>query len=225
VFLRVFVVPAWHTVRVPYPVTLTIEPRYGNRDRLTVAFRLLLAIPHIILVGGIGLSFAVRNGRTDMTSFTGETGLLGGVAWLLAVVSWFTIVIAGEHLNVIRRYTRFYLRWRVRAIAYMMLLVDRYPPFGDQPYPAALAVEDPTAPRDRLTVGFRIILAIPHFIVLFFVLFAWWVTSFVSWIMILITTEYPQGLYDFGVGAFRWLIRVEAYVLLLVDEYPPFSLA
>ena len=112
----------------------------------------------------------------------------------------------------------------VTSIAYMMLLEDRYPPFGDQEYPAGLVLADEAGPRDRLTVAFRIILAIPHFIVLFFVLFAWWVTAFVAWILILVSGDYPQSLYDFGVGAFRWLIRVEAYVLLLVDEYPPFSL-
>jgi Domain of unknown function (DUF4389) len=211
-------------VPVPHPVSITIDPQYRNRNRLTVGFRLLLAIPHIMLVGGIGFSFAARNGVNDSRSFSGETGLLGGVAWLLAIVSWFTIVIAGQHFIVVRRFTRFYLRWRVRAIAYTMLLVDRYPPFGDGAYPAALAIEDPAGPRDRLTVGFRIFLAIPHFIVLFFVLSAWWITSVVAWILILISGDYPQGLYDFGVGAFRWLIRVEAYVLLLVDEYPPFSL-
>ena len=59
---------------------------------------------------------------------------------------------------------------------------------------------------------------------LFFVLCAWWVTTVVSWFAILITGRYPHGLYGFGVGALRWLIRVEAFVLLLVDEYPPFSL-
>jgi hypothetical protein len=84
-------------------------------------------------------------------------------------------------------------------------------------------VVDP-GPRDRLTVALRILLAIPHFIVLFFVVFAWWVTSIVAWVAILLTGAYPQGLYDFGVGALRWLLRVEAYMLLLVDDYPPFSL-
>jgi hypothetical protein len=49
-------------------------------------------------------------------------------------------------------------------------------------------------------------------------------TAVVSWLLILLTGRYPQGLYDFGVGALRWLIRVEAYMLLLVDDYPPFSL-
>lgn len=45
-----------------------------------------------------------------------------------------------------------------------------------------------------------------------------------AWFAILFTGRYPKGLYDFGVGAMRWRLRVEAYVLLLVDEYPPFSL-
>ena len=206
---------------MPYPVVVTIEPLYRGRDRLTVALRLLLAIPHLIFIG-VGLSFAARSGSRDFVSIGGETGLLGGVAWLLAVISWLTILISGVHINIVRRYTRFYLRWRVRAIAYMMLLADRYPPFGDGAYSTTLTIEEP-AIRNRLTVGLRLLLAIPHFIVLFFLVSAWWVTSFVSWVLILITSDYPQGLYDFGAAVLRWLVRVEAYVLLMVDEYPPFS--
>jgi hypothetical protein len=105
-----------------------------------------------------------------------------------------------------------------------MLLEDAYPPFGDAPYPASIEVTDPVAPRDRLTVAFRILLAIPHFIVLLFVLLAWCLTTIVAWFSILLTGSYPQGLYEFGVGALRWRLRLEAYMLLLVDEYPPFSL-
>jgi hypothetical protein len=106
----------------------------------------------------------------------------------------------------------------------MMLLEDPYPPFGDLAYPAGVSVVDPTGPRDRLSVGFRVFLAIPHFILLVFLCIAWWIVSIVAWLMILFTGEYPRGLYDFALGVFRWLIRVEAYMLLLVDEYPPFSL-
>ena len=207
-----------------YPVSATVEPQLADRNRLTTAFRLILAIPHLLLVGGVGASFAVHSGRSDVTSLSGETGLLGTLALLLAVISWFTIVISGDHFTAIRRYTRFYLRWRVRALAYVMLLEDRYPPFGDEPYPAALIFDEPEKPRDRLTVGLRIFLGIPHFIALFFVLCAWWVTTVVAWFLILITGRYPQGLYEFGAGALRWLIRVEAYMLLMVDDYPPFSL-
>ena len=208
-----------------YPVSVTVEPQLANRNRLTTAFRLILAIPHLILVGGVGAGFAVHSGRSDFTSFGGETGLLGSIAFLLAVVSWFTIVVTNEHYTPIRRYTRFYLRWRVRALAYLMLLVDHYPPFDDGSYPAGLTCEDPGQPRDRVAVGLRLLLAIPHFIVLFFVLCAWWVTTVVAWFLILITGQYPRGLFDFGAGALRWLIRVEAYVLLMVDDYPPFSLS
>ncbi len=206
-----------------YPVSLSIEPQLTNRNRLTTAFRIVLAIPHLILVGGVGLGLAVSGGGNDKTSLTGETGLLGAVAWILGIVSWVTILIGGEHINAIRRFTRFYLRWRVRALAYLMLLTDAYPPFGEGPYPTTLTVIDPREPRSRVTVGFRIILGIPHFIVLMFLMFAWWVTAVVAWLLILITGAYPQGLYAFGVDAMQWLIRVEAYMLLLVDDYPPFS--
>jgi hypothetical protein len=116
------------------------------------------------------------------------------------------------------------MRWRVRALAYLMLLEDGYPPFGDAPYPASIEIADPAGQRDRLTVGLRILLAIPHFIVLFFVVLAWCFTTIAAWFTILFTGAYPQGLYEFGVGALRWLLRVQAYLLLLVDDYPPFSL-
>ena len=207
-----------------YPVTLTVEPAITGRNRLTTAFRLILAIPHIILVGGVGFS-AGRNAGAGNSSLGGETGLLGAVAWFLAIVSWFTILFSGQHITGIRQFTQFYLRWKVRALAYMMLLEDQYPPFGDLAYPAGVTVVDPAGPRDRVSVGFRLLLAIPHFILLVFLCIAWWITSIVAWLMILFTGEYPRGLYDFALGVFRWFIRVEAYMLLLVDEYPPFSLS
>ena len=175
----------------------------------------------MILVGGVGFSAARRS---DTISYGSEAGLLGAVAWFLAIVSWFTIVLTGHHIIGIRQFTSYYLRWRIRAIAYLMLLEDPYPPFGDAPYPVSITVVDPTGPRERLTVGLRILLAIPHFLILILLIFAWWITAIVAWVAILFTSEYPAGLYDFGVGVLRWFMRVEAYMLLLVDEYPPFSL-
>jgi hypothetical protein len=83
---------------------------------------------------------------------------------------------------------------------------------------------DPPEPRDRLSVAFRLILAIPHFVAIFFLLIAWVLTSVIAWFAILITGNYPLGLYSFGVGTLRWRVRLEAYLLLMVDEYPPFSL-
>jgi len=158
------------------------------------------------------------------TSVTSEAGLIGAVAWFMAVVSWFTIVFAGVHLAGIRQFTAFYLRWRVRALAYLSLLADPYPPFGDGPYPAALTAADPVPPRNRLTVAFRLLLVLPHLIALFFVLLGLLLVTVLAWFNILFTGRYPAGFHHFAVGALRWRIRVEAYMLLLVDEYPPFAL-
>jgi hypothetical protein len=207
--------------RMPYPVTVTVQPLLANRNRLTTGFRLILAIPHLVLVGGIGLVLSWH--ASSATSLGGQNGILGYAAFLLAIASWFTIVIGGFHILAIRQFTAFYMRWRVRALAYLMLLEDAYPPFGDAAYPAAIEIVDPPA-RDRLTVAFRLILAIPHFIVLVFLLFAWWATTIVAWFAIVLGGSYPEALYSFGVGCLRWLLRVESYILLLVDEYPPFSL-
>ncbi|MGD9906873.1 MAG: DUF4389 domain-containing protein [Vicinamibacterales bacterium] len=206
-----------------YPVQLTVEPAIADRNRLTTAFRVLLAIPHLILVGGVGIGVATQR-EDGQSSLAGESGLLGAVAIALAVVSWFTLVFAGTHFPGIRRLTALYLRWRARALAYLMLLQDAYPPFGDGWYPAQLALVDPEGPRNRVSVAFRIFMVIPHYLVLFFLVFAWSLATIVAWFAILFTGRYPQAFYQFGVGVLRWRLRVEAYTLLMVDEYPPFSL-
>jgi hypothetical protein len=146
------------------------------------------------------------------------------VAIVRAIISWFTIVFAGKHSPGIRRLTALYLRWRARALAYLMLLEDAYPPFGDGRYPVALEIVDPAAARNRLTVFFRPVMVIPHYLVLFLLFLAWSVTTIAAWFMILFTGAYPASVYPFAVGVLRWRLRVEAYTLLLVDEYPPFSL-
>ena len=206
-----------------YPVSITVQPLLAPRNKLTTAFRLVLANPHLFLVGGIGFSMVFRTRTDNVTSLGPETGLLGFVAGVLAVVSWFTILISREHIAGIRAYTKFYVRWRVRALSYLMLLQDQYPPLGDAVYPSSVTILDPERARDRLSVGLRIVLAIPHFIVLVFLMTAFWMTTIAAWIAIVISGRYPKGLYEFGVGALQWLVRVEAYLLLLIDEYPPFS--
>ena len=193
----------------PYPVSVTVHPQLENRDRLTTAFRVILAIPHLILVGDSG---------------TGEGGLLGAVAVFLSIISWFTILLGGTHIAGIRQFSSFYLRWRVRAVAYLMLLTDEYPPFGDEPYPTETTVVDPVGSRDPVSVAFRVILAIPHFIVLCFLMPLWCLLTVLVWLVIILTGDYPQGLAAFSVGMLRWVTRVHAYMLLMVDEYPPFSL-
>src|SRR3954468_20624212 len=168
-----------------YPVTVSVDPMLTNRDRVTTLFRFFLAIPHMILVGGATYGFTTGMNGDGRLSLGGEGGLLGAVAYFLAIVSWFTIVLTGTHIVGIRQFTLFFLRWRVRAIAYLMLLEDAYPPFGDGQYPASVDVVDPAGPGERLAVAFRVILAIPHFFVLAFVMIGWCITTIVAWFLIL----------------------------------------
>jgi hypothetical protein len=198
---------------MPYPVSVSVVPQLERRDRLTTALRPILAIPHAILVGPL---FFYRR--------AGTVGLLGAAAFFLAVVSWFTLLIKGEHIRGIREFCLYYLRWRTRALAYMALLVDGYPPFGDAPYPASIEVVEPVGPRDQASIALRLLLALPHLLLLAVLLIGWCVTTLIAWFMILLTAAYPASLYRFGSGVMRWLLRVEAFVLLLVDEYPPFTL-
>ena len=92
-----------------YPVRLQIDlSERGNR--LTTLFRLLLAIPHIIVLTVLGL-----------------------IAEIVLVVLWFVIVITGRRPGALARFLAYYLQWGTRYNAYLLLLVDEYPPFnGDE---------------------------------------------------------------------------------------------
>lgn len=213
---------------VNYPVQLDVDPATSSRDRLTTAFRFFLGLPHMVLVGGpvaAVLSWTWRpTAGQDHITWTGGAGLLGAVAAVAAVIAWFAILFTGRCPLGLWDLAAFYLRWRARAMAYLTLLRDEYPPFGEGPYPVILELSGPDAPRNRLAVAFRIFLAIPQLVALWILGVAWAVTTVIAWFAILLTGQFPEPLYRFGVGALRWNLRVEAYLLLVTDEYPPFSL-
>lgn len=211
---------------VAYPVTVRVQPMLEERNRLTTAFRFFLALPHLILVGGPVAVISSAGWGTDGGAElgSGSGGLLGMVVAVASVIAWFAIVFAARHPEGLWKLASFYLRWRVRAIAYMTLLRDEYPPFGEGTYPADLEIPRPGEPRDRLTVAFRILLALPHLFALWFLSLAWAFTTAVAWVVILFTGRYPETLYGFALGVLAWTMRVEAYMLLLRDEYPPFTL-
>jgi hypothetical protein len=207
-------------------VDIHVPPALAGRNRLTCFFRPILAIPHVLLVGApigfvgvIGLSPHAWHGG----DWTAGMGALAALAAVCALIMWFAIVFTGRAPDGLWTLGAFYLRWRVRAASYAALLRDEYPPFGDGGYPAELELERPAANRNRLTVAFRLPLLIPHFVVLWVLGIGWAITTIVAWLMILFTGRYPMSLFDFGVGVMRWSTRVEAYALLLTDEYPPFN--
>lgn len=208
-----------------YPVRVALDPQLRDRDRTTTAFRLFLAIPHLILVGGpmaLTLSWLGESPRFDPSWLVG--GALGPVAAACACFAGFALIFTGRHPRGLRDLSLFYLRWRVRAVAYVALLRDEYPPFEDSAYPARLEVDAPAEPRHRVSIAFRILLAIPHILCVWMLGVAWGMGTMIAWVAILFGGRYPEGLYGFATGVFRWGIRVEAYLLLLTDAYPPFAL-
>jgi hypothetical protein len=203
--------------RPAYPLGFDVERQLSGRNRLTTAFRLVLAIPHLLLAGGAGLGAGV--------GWSSGGDVLGTAVGVMAVISWFGIVFVSTHPEGLWDFGAYYLRWRSRSVPYLMLLRDDYPPFGEGDYPTTFELTRPTGGRNRLSVGLRIIYAIPQIVVLVFVNVAWILTTIVAWFAIIFTGRYPSGLYDFGVGVLRWDLRVQGYLLLLRDEYPPFRLA
>ena len=99
-----------------YPVAYDVEPQLTGRNRLTVAFRAILAIPHAIIVGTPGIG-------------NRSQGLLGAVALFLAIVAWFAILFTGKYPEGMYRFAVGVMRWHVRVEAYVLLMRDEYPPF------------------------------------------------------------------------------------------------
>jgi Domain of unknown function (DUF4389) len=191
-----------------YPATLNFDPPEHVANWRPVV-NWLLAIPHLVVVGALRY-----------------------VAEALAVVSWFIIVFTGRLPAGIANFQVMYMRYYVRTGVFAVFLREEYPPFefamtaadpGSDPRVRVDVVPQLEA-RNRLTVAFRIILAIPQFVVLALVTIANLVVLVFAFLAVLFTGRWPGGLRDFTVGVMRWFLRVEAYLLLLTDEYPPFAL-
>jgi hypothetical protein len=158
---------------------------------------------------------------------------LGILSQVVAVIAWFIVLFTGKLPSGLAGVQTMYLRYANRVYAYAGFLKDAYPPFAfdttstDPGNYAGETVdfEPELENRNRLTTFFRLILVIPHLIVLFFLGIAAWLAVFpIGFIAVLVTARWPEGIRRFVVGVMRWSLRVNAYQLLLTDEYPPFSL-
>jgi hypothetical protein len=118
-------------------------------------------------------------------------------------------------------------RFSYRVTSYLALLRDEYPS-TDEEQAVHVDVPYPDAVRDlnRWLPLVKWFLAIPHYIVLFFLFIAAFVCVIIAWFAILFTGRYPEGLFNFVTGVLRWSLRVSAYAFLLTtDRYPPFRLS
>ena len=149
---------------------------------------------------------------------------------LASIVGWFAALITGKLPEGIGNYTVGVLRYQWRVLAYLYALTDQYPPFGlvmTYPDPVdnqALFQAQRSEELSRVKVFFRIFMAIPQYIVLYVLGIAAGVVMFIAWFAVLITGRWPTGMRDFVVGYYRWQLRFTAWLYLITDEYPPFSM-
>ncbi|MGA2285345.1 MAG: DUF4389 domain-containing protein [Dehalococcoidia bacterium] len=151
--------------------------------------------------------------------------LLYAIAWIPLAVAfgfWLLIVFTGRVPRWMFDASVNALRWTTRFTVYSWFLTDHYPSLEGE-HPVSFDAEFEARPG-RLSTFFRIVLVIPHVILLYVLQLAFYVTTFIAWWAILFVGRYPRGLHTFGVGVLRWQTRVSAYVYLLTDNYPPFSL-
>lgn len=184
----------------PYPVVF--EALYPERvSRWKALLRLFLAIPVLIF-------WAVVSSAVDA----------------VVVASWLAIIVRGRIPRWLFDFLVALYRWQYRALGYVLLLTDVYPPFeGD--YPISFDVRYPQRVIRWKVLVWKFITAIPHFIILFFLWIGALVVTILAWFFILVAGRYPQGLFQYVAGVMRWGARVNAYFLSLTDEYPPFNLS
>ena len=185
-----------------YPLRFDIE--YPEKlSRWLIFVKWLLAIPHFLILYA-----------------------LSAVANVITFIAFFAILFTGRYPRGLFDFVVNIYRWQENVFAYYGLFRDEYPPFSWEAgkYPVTFEVDYPEN-LSRWLIFVKWLLVIPHIIVLFFLYIVALVVWVIVWFAILFTGRFPRGLFDFLVGVSRWSLRVNAYaVLLLRDDYPPFSL-
>jgi hypothetical protein len=206
-----------------YPARLEVDYVDGH-NRVTTLFRWLMIIPIAILVGVLTSgSFQTVHDRSGQVVSSTSGGITGG----LFAATLLMIVIRQRYPRWWFDFARELTRFTARICAYLVLVTDAYPS-TEQEQGVHLEIDYPDVGRDlnRWLPLVKWLLAVPHYVVLFFLTIGVVLAVVVAWFSILITGSYPRGLFDYVVGVGRWGLRVQAYAFLLVtDRYPPFSLS
>ncbi len=218
----------WFTPRTTYPVDLEIDPP-ATQGRWGGAFRLLLAVPALVLAG----TLTGGGGSGSAWSSDSETYALsysGGAAMTAAFLAWFACLARGRMPRGLRDLVAYALGYAAQAYGYALLLTDRYPnsepgvlvPETELPeHPVLVTVTD-GLDRSRLTVFFRLPLTVPHvvWLVLWGVLAA--LASIAGWFAALVLGRLPLPLHRFLAAYVRYTSHVYAFATVVGGPFPGF---
>jgi hypothetical protein len=180
------------------PIRLQTDEAGLQRSRLTVFFRLLLVLPHLVWLY-----------------------LWSILAYLAAIVNWFATLIGGRSPDGLHRFLAAYVRYMTHVYAYLYLTANPFPGFTGQEgsYPVDLSIDGPRT-QNRWTVAFRIVLAIPALIVAAVYGYLAGVAAFLGWFAALFTARMPRGLRNAQALALRYSAQTYGYLFLLSESYP-----
>jgi hypothetical protein len=183
-----------------HPIRLVVNDDL-QRNRLTVFFRLILAIP-LLLWATLWLVIAV----------------------LATIANWFATLFTGRSPDGLHTFLGTFLRYTTHVRAYLLLVADPYPSFTGRQgtYPIDLEV-DPPEPQSRLTVRFRVILAIPALLLTNILSNLSQLLAVFSWFIALVMGRVPEGLRNFAALALRIETQTYAYLMVLTSRYPSFN--
>jgi hypothetical protein len=206
----------------PYPVQYSVDYPDRPLNRLTTFFRLIVTIPIAIVLGLVEGAYT-----TSYDYGQGRTVTIATAGGLIVLPTLLMILFR-------QKYPRWWFDWNLelmrfsaRVGVFLSLMDDRYPSTDehqgvhlDFPYP------DARNDLNRWMPLVKWLLAIPHYVALFFLYIAALLVVIAAWFAILFTGRFPRGMFEFLVGVGRWTNRVVAYAHVLVtDRYPPFRLA
>ena len=183
----------------PHPIRMVVTDDLV-RSRLTVFFRLLLAIPHFIWV--TLWSFAVA---------------------LAALAAWVIGLVTGRVPDGLHSFIAAYTRYYAHLDAYLWIAADPYPGFTGEPgYPVDVEIT-PATPQSRLTIFLRLLLAIPAAIVMSVLQNVAWIVAILAWFYALVTGRMSKGMRDLQVYCLRYQAQTLGYLMLVTQRYPSFS--
>jgi Domain of unknown function (DUF4389) len=198
-----------------YPVTFTVDYPERQLNRLTTFFRIFTVIPILIIVA------LLPGSELGNTSYEASISIGSILFAPLVLILLFR-----------KKYPRWWFDWNLelmrflnRVGVYFSLMDDQYPSTDEH---QAVHLEYSYPDAERLERGLPLVkwlLAIPHYVVLFFLGIGAFFALIGAWFAILFTGRYPRGIFDYMEGVIRWHNRVTGYAFTLVtDQYPPFRL-